>query len=440
VTDTVSRVDADAVRLEARTWFEANWDPDLSLGQWWDLFGRSGWAFPTWPARALGRGLSSDGARAVAEERAAVGAHHPPSGIGPMMAGPTIAEHGTQEQIDRLLPDMVTGRHIWCQLFSEPGAGSDLASLQTRAVRDGDEWTVNGQKVWTSGAQYSRWGILLARTDPDAPKHQGITFFVIDMDQPGVEVRPLKEMTGGATFNEVFFTDARVSQADVIGEIDKGWAVAVTCLSFERTSLGAGAMGGMSGGGAMLGIGMGSAERSPVPDLDARVGELASAASGGGLGAMASGGAAMVKLLPMMFGKARDPIARQETARLYTLLEISRYTGMRAKAATERGGRPGPEASTGKLMASQLARSMRDLLLRLEGPAGALMGPDAPLNGMAQWLALFSPAISIAGGSDEIQHNVIGERVLGIPSEPKIDKDVPFRELKVGTQSAGGDR
>ena len=144
---------------------------------------------------------------------------------------------------------MVTGEHIWCQLFSEPGSGSDLASLQTRAVRDGDEWIVNGQKVWTSGAQYSKWGILIARTNPDVPKHEGITYFVIDMDQPGVEVRPLKEMTGGATFNEVFFTDARVPHANVIGDVDRGWAVAVTTLSHERKSLGAGGMGGMAGGG-----------------------------------------------------------------------------------------------------------------------------------------------------------------------------------------------
>ena len=436
MTDTVSRVDADAVRLEARTWFEANWDPDLSLGQWWDLFGRSGWAFPTWPARALGRGLSSDGARAVAEERAAVGAHHPPSGIGPMMAGPTIAEHGTQEQIDRLLPDMVTGRHIWCQLFSEPGAGSDLASLQTRAVRDGDEWTVNGQKVWTSGAQYSRWGILLARTDPDAPKHQGITFFVIDVRQPGVEVRPLREMTGGATFNEVFFTDARVPQDNVIGPVDGGWSVAVTTLSHERTSLGAGAMVGMSGGVPLLGfsIGGGATTGAELPDLGRRVGDMVAGDDGGGMAAMAAGGAQMIKVLPALFGKQHDPLIRQDLARLYSLVEITRYTGLRAKAAVEGGRRPGPEASTGKLMASQLVRSVRELLLRLEGPAGALMGADAPLNGMAQWVALLSPAVSIGGGTDEIQRNIIGERVLGLPPEPRVDKDVAFRDVLVGTQ------
>ena len=352
-----------------------------------------------------------------------------------MMAGPTVAEHGTQEQIDRLLPDMVAGRHIWCQLFSEPGAGSDLASLQTRAERDGEEWTINGQKVWTSGAQHSRWGILLARTDPDVPKHQGVTFFVVDMQQPGVEVRPLKEMTGGATFNEVFFTDARVPQANVIGEPNQGWAVAVTCLSYERTSLGAGAMAGMSGG-AMLGIGVGGSGPS-VPDLGSRVGDLASGSEGGGLAALASGGAGMLKLLPMMFARQHDPTVRQDLARIYTLIEISRYTGMRTRAATERGNRPGPEASTGKLMASMLARSMRDFILSLEGPAGMLMGADAPLNGMGQWMALMSPAISVAGGSDEIQHNIIGERVLGLPPEPRVDRDVPFRQLKVGTQAKG---
>ena len=426
----------ESVRAEARAWFEENWDPDLTLGEWWERLGTSGWGFPSWPANACGRGLSSDAARVVNEERSRIGAYGPPSGIGPMMAGPTIAEHGTPDQIQRFLPNMVSGKEIWCQFFSEPGSGSDLASLQTRAVRDGDEWIVNGQKVWTSGAQHSRWGILIARTNPDVPKHEGVTYFVIDVDQPGVEVRPLKEMTGGATFNEVFFTDARVPHENVLGDVDRGWSVAVTTLSHERTSLGAGSMTGMFSGGSMLGIGGGEGGAMALPSLETRVGDLVTASSGGDLAAMATGGARMIAMLPMMFGKQGDALVRQEIARLYSLLEISRFTGLRSKAAAERGAKPGPEASTGKLLASHLMRMMRDTMLRLEGPSGMLMAPDAPMNGMAQWLALFSPAISIAGGTDEIQRNIIGERVLGLPSEPRADKELPFRDLLVGTQRA----
>ena len=431
------------VAAEARAWFEANWSPGLTLGEWWDRYGRSGWAFPSWPANAFGKGLDRDGARAVEDERQRAGAYAAPSGIGPMMAGPTVAEHGTQEQIDRLLPGLVTGADVWCQLFSEPGSGSDLASLQTTAVRDGDEWIVNGQKVWTSGAQHSRYGILIARTNKDVPKHEGITYFVLDMHQPGVEVRPLKEMTGGATFNEVFFTDARVADVDRIGDVDRGWSVAVTTLSHERKNLGAGAMGGMAGGGAMLGIsiGGGGGEGLSGPDRSAKVSDLMNApnpmaAMGGGDGAGAGGMGAMFTFLPMLFNKQRDPIVRQEIASLYTLMEISRYTGLRSKAAAARGDAPGPEQSTGKLMMSVMMRQMRDFMLRLEGPSGMLMGDDAPLGGMAQWMALFSPAISIAGGTDEIQRNIIGERVLGLPSEPRTDKEAIFRDLLVGTQVA----
>ncbi|MBI1844662.1 MAG: acyl-CoA dehydrogenase family protein, partial [Actinobacteria bacterium] len=174
-----------AIRAEAGAWFDKNWDPELTLGEWWERLAESGWGLPTWSEEWFGKGFNSDQAAIVAQERKRVGAYGPPSGIGIMMAGPTIVNHATDEQKQRFLPAMVSGKEVWCQLFSEPGSGSDLASLSTRAVRDGDEWIVNGQKVWTSGAQFSKWGILIARTNVDVPKHKGVTYFVIDMDQPG---------------------------------------------------------------------------------------------------------------------------------------------------------------------------------------------------------------------------------------------------------------
>jgi alkylation response protein AidB-like acyl-CoA dehydrogenase len=425
---------ADQIRAEASAWFQGNWDADMTLGEWWARLGTSGWGFPTWPEGAFGKGLDSEGARIVAAERTAAGAPGPPGGIGPMMAGPTIAEHGTPEQIERFLPNLVSGKEIWCQLFSEPGSGSDLASIQTRAVRDGDEWVVNGQKVWTSGAQFSRWGILIARTDVDTPKHDGITYFVLDLHQPGVEVRPLREMTGGATFNEVFFSDARVPDADRIGEVGRGWGVALTTLSHERKNLGigGGGIGGMGGGSPMLGISMGGDETpSSGPDLEQRAGD---AGGGGGMPSGMGDMGSMFKMVPALFGKSQDPVVRQDIARLYSLMEISRYTALRSKAAAERGDAPGPEQSIGKLFVSNMMRTMRDFMLGLMGAQGMLAGTDAPLGGMFTWMALFTPAISIAGGTDEIQRNIIGERVLGLPPEPRPDKELPFRDLLVGTQ------
>ena len=411
-------------REAADRWFEECWDPDLTLGDWWERLAESGWGFPTWPERWFGKGLSSQEAKDVQAARASVGAVGAPSGIGVMMAGPAIIDHGTDEQCERFLPGMVNGKEIWCQLFSEPGAGSDLAGLQTKAERDGDEWIVNGQKVWTSGAQYAKWGILIARTRADVPKHEGITYFVIDMDQPGIEVRPLKEMTGGATFNEVFLSDARVPHDNVIGDVHRGWAVAVTTLAHERNSLGASGMAGAAGG-AIIGRN----------DLSRKAG--APSKGGGEMAGMAAafgGGGDILKALPAAVGRADDRVLIDKLMRIYSLMEIARFTSLRVQAAAAAGRGPGPEVSTGKLLASELVRQLRDVGLEALGAHGQLMGDDTPLGGMLQQLALFSPAISIAGGSDQIQRNIIGERVLGLPGEPRVDKDIPFAELVVGTQ------
>jgi alkylation response protein AidB-like acyl-CoA dehydrogenase len=411
---------------ELRDWLAKNWDADLTVAEWWERLGMSGWAAPTWPGEWYGKGVSRDVANRIGEEIRAFGAIGPPSGLGLLLAGPTIVVHGSDEQRTSLLPDIVTGRQAWCQLFSEPGAGSDLAGLQSKAVADGDEWVVNGQKVWTSGAQVADLGMLLARTDPEVPKHAGISYFAVDMHQPGIDIRPLREMTGRALFNEVFMTDVRVPDAMLIGGRNNGWAVANTTLANERAGLGAGGGGGAAGG-AIPGTMAGSLER--------RAGDFVTGTRSAAGSALAGRSSSMLVDLARGLDRLDDQVLRQDLMRLYTLNEIARYTNLRMKAAKAAGRGPGPEANTAKLSMSRITRLSRDLGLQIVGAGGMLTGADAPLNGMLAEMALFAPAVSIYGGSDEIQKNIIGERVLGLPSEPRSDKGVPFNELKVGTQA-----
>src|SRR5688500_12453480 len=225
---------ADETRTEVAAWLEANWDPDLSLVEWRGRLADSGWGCPTWPVEWHGRGLPPALAEVVAAEFDRIGAVGTPAGSGIGLAAPTILEHGSDELKARLLRPIVTGEHNWCQLFSEPGSGSDLAGLTTRAERDGDEWVITGQKVWNTSAHHAHLGMLLARTDWDAPKHRGITYFAIEMQQPGVEVSPTRQMNGHTSLNEVFLAEARVPAANVIGEVGNGWAVALATLAHER--------------------------------------------------------------------------------------------------------------------------------------------------------------------------------------------------------------
>jgi len=412
------------VIAELRTWLADNWDPEMTVGQWWELLGLAGWSAPTWPVEWFGKGVSRDESNAISREISEFGAIGAPAGLGLLLAGPTIVTHGSDEQRMAFLPDIVTGKKAWCQLFSEPGAGSDLAGLQAKAIRDGDEWVVNGQKVWTSGAQWADLGMLLARTDIDVPKHAGISYFGIEMDQPGMDIRPLREMTGHALFNEVFMTDVRVNDAALLGGLNNGWAVANTTLANERAGLGAGGSGTTS-------------TASPGPKagfLDKRAGDCVSGARSGASAALSGRSGNMMIDLAKGMGVAEDPNIRQDLMRLYSLNEIARYTNLRAKAAKEAGRAPGPAANTAKLSMSRITRLSRDLGMTIVGAGGMLSGPDAPLDGMITAMTLFSPAVSIYGGSDEIQKNIIGERVLGLPSEPRPDKGVPFKDLKVGTQ------
>ena len=418
---------ADEVASEVRAWLASNWDPELTLAEWWERLADSGWAVPTWPEEWFGKGLTGDLAVVVSRELRAAGAVGPPAGLGLMLAGPTIVAHGSEEQKRRYLRPIVTGQEAWCQLFSEPGAGSDLASLQCRAVRDGEEWVVNGQKVWTSGAQVADLGMLLARTDVDVPKHRGISYFAIEMDQPGVDVRPLREMTGRALFNEVFLDEARVADDALIGGLNNGWMAAMTTLANERASLG-------GGGGGAAGVGVPGTKAGM---LERRVGDLVRG-GGGGQRALGARGFATMRKAAEGEGRTGDPMVRQALAQLYSMEEISRYTVLRTKAAKAAGRGPGPEANTAKLSMSRMTRLTRDLGLEILGAKGMLHGADAPMGGMLQELAIFAPAVSIYGGSDEVQKNIIGERVLGLPKEPSDDKTVPFKDLRVGTSRSAG--
>jgi len=340
VTDTATETTrTDELLSELRSWLGTTWDPDLTVGEWWERMGLAGWSAPGLPENAYGKAMARSDVVLVQQEIANFGALGAPAGLGLLLAAPTIATHGTQEQIDLYVRDIVTGRKAWCQLFSEPQAGSDLAGLQTRAIKDGDEWIINGQKVWTSGGQYSDLGMLLARTDSDVPKHQGISYFAFNMLQDGVDVRPLKEMTGHALFNEVFITDGRVNDSALIGGLNNGWAAANTTLMNERAGLGSGGGNAAGGGLAQPGTVMGMLSRRVgdlvAPPAGTEGGKKKSQAPGGALGAM-RGGAGLLISVAQSRGVNHDAGIRQDLARLYTLGELGRFNGLRIKAAKER--------------------------------------------------------------------------------------------------------
>lgn len=409
----------ESVKADAQRWFAEYWDPDLPLGQWWQLLADSGWAFPSWPEGFGGRGLSSAATKAAVQARREAGAFGPPNGVATFLAAPTIMHYGTEEQKRKYIPKIVNGQEIWCQLFSEPGAGSDMAGLATKAIRDGDEWIVNGQKVWNSGAQWAQYGILIARTDPQQPKHRGITYFLIDMEQDGVDVRPLKEMTGDAAFNEVFLNNARVAESDRLGDLGDGWRVAMTTLSHERDPDNAG---------------MGDTAAFGEIDLAERVSEYSATLSSKNDGfslALSGGVTRVLEGVTSQFEASEDPKVRQKLASILEMRRTSRWSGMRAAAKIKSGGQPGPEVSTLKLLGSEMGRQIRDVGLESMGAHGMLYGQDAPADGLFHAYSMFTPAQSIAGGSDEVQRNIIGERVLGLPREPgeKEQRELPWSEL-----------
>jgi len=417
--NTAHAATADAVT----SWIEQNWSADITLAQWWERLADAGFAFPTWPVGLGGMNATAAQARQITSAIAAAGVIGAPTGNGPSMGGPTVIAHGTPEQQQRFVAPLASGQEAWAQLFSEPGAGSDLASLATSAIRDGDEFVINGQKVWNSFADMSDWGMLIARTDIDAPKHKGITYMMIDMNQPGVEVRPLVQMNGYAEFCEVFFTDARVPVANVIGGIGEGWNVAKTTLAFER----AGAGGSRSSGSINIGAGSKSGNlHLPVGTL------LEKAKAEANDPTMRSEVLLSSRTLMKMarqLGRLTDPVLRDQLMRYHINSQVYSWTGQRGRD-NAKSGRPGPEVSTLKLKIALLANESRDLSMQMLGAEATLMGDDTFEGGRIQRAALSSPVPSLGGGTNEIQRNIIGEQALGLPREPSNDNIIPFRELR----------
>jgi alkylation response protein AidB-like acyl-CoA dehydrogenase len=431
--DTGRRSELD----ELRDWLSDNWDPDLTVAKWWDRLGMAGWSQPILPRESYGRGMTQGDALAVPRTIAGFGALGPPVGLGLLLAAPTIATHGTREQIERFVPDIVTGRRAWCQLFSEPGAGSDLAGLTTRAVRDGGTWVVNGQKVWTSGGHLADLGMLLARTSPDSPKHQGITWFALDMHQAGVEVRPLREMSGRTIFSEVFMTDAVVEDDARIGDANNGWTVANTTLQYERTGMGSGGVRARPSASAHPG--------TVTHDLGRRAGDLAPSPEMRPLLHTATerrqSPASTYIELARSRGVSEDPVVRQGLAHMHILGELTRMNTLRHKAVRAAGGDIPGLANFTKLAMADILRLNRDLGLHLLGATGMLHAYDeaqrdrlTAATGTASSLvfttqSLAAQALPIFGGTDQIQRNIIGERVLGLPKEPGDLSRLPFSEL-----------
>jgi alkylation response protein AidB-like acyl-CoA dehydrogenase len=392
-------------RAEAAAWLEANAIPkghpdDFSAGIWSSAYSEDtlikrarewqgrlydgGWAGITWPTAVGGRGGRPIESVIFNQEQARFGVSVSVFTVAIGMVGPTLLRHGTPEQQERYLRAMLKGDELWCQLFSEPEAGSDLANLSTRAVRDGDEWVVDGQKVWTSSAQRSEWGILLARTDPAAPKHKGITYFLLDMSTPGIEIRPLRQMTGDAHFSEVFLDGVRIPAANVVGEVGEGWKVAQTTLASERT-----AIAGGSGGADPAGLIALARER----------------------------------------GRTGDPLVRQALVDAHLRSELLRFLRYRSQTALSQGKAPGPETSTMKLAYARFMQQMTNAALQVQGATAMLAGDELPRGGVWTQKFLHAPSLRIAGGSDQVQGNIIGERVLGLPREVQPDRDTPFRDL-----------
>jgi acyl-CoA dehydrogenase len=373
------RENADVIR-KAKDWQAKKFD--------------EGWAVLTWPKEYGGQGLGRLEAVVWSQEEAKFDV--PPNiyAIGHGMLGPTLMAHGSEEQKKRYIREMARGQVVWCQLFSEPDAGSDLAGLRTSATKDGDDWIINGQKIWSTGAHFCDWGMIVTRHDPNAPKHAGLTYFIVDMHAKGVEVRPIKQINGASGFNEVFFTDVRVPDANRVGAVGDGWRVAITTLMNERVAIGAG--GGAGRFKDLLRLAR-ETRRNGRPAIE-------------------------------------DSAVRQRLADFYIRSKGLQFTSYRTLSALSRGATPGPEGSIGKAVGAPLGQEMASFAMELQGPMGAV-NDEAVAAQEALWQEMYlgTPGIRIAGGSDEILKNIIAERVLRLPPEIRVDKDKPFRDIPTGS-------
>jgi alkylation response protein AidB-like acyl-CoA dehydrogenase len=399
-------------RAEVRAWLDANAKKrvkrDLSADDmengaagemaaskaWQKTKAEAGYARITWPKGMGGIGGTPMQSIIFSQEEAKYDvASGGPFGIGLGMCIPTLMTYGSDEAKKRYVWPAVQGDEIWCQLFSEPAGGSDVANLRTRAEKNGDTWTINGSKIWTTGAQFSDYGILLTRTDPNVPKHKGLTMFYLSMKSPGVDIRPIKQASGGSGFNEIFFTDVKIPDSQRLGDVGNGWTVALTTLMHERLAVGGGQGGGLD-----------------VPQL-----------------------MQLARSLELEDGPAiKNAAVREKIADWYVRSAGLRYTTMRTMTALSQGKQPGPEASIAKIVVASKLQDLSAFAMDLEGEAGILQGPDAPMHGMFQAGWLSAPGLRIAGGTDEILRNIIAERVLGLPQDIRVDKDVPFNKIPTG--------
>ncbi len=403
------------VREDVRHWLAANWDPERSLVEWRNQLADTGWGMPHWPQAWLGRGLPVALLPAIEAEFEAIGA----VGVARigirLLAAATLLEHGSDGHKARFLRRILTGEDTWCQLFSEPGSGSDLAGATTRADFDGVRWVVNGQKLWTTSAHHSQWGLLLARTDWDLPKHAGMSYFIIDMTQPGIEVQPLRQMNGYASFNQVFFSDAAVPPENLVGKVGDGWKIAMTTLAHERR-----------GADALRRWGRVSDRQGHIYDEERQ--EIETVMEPYRWYAQRAGRVDLVLPRAHETGRLADPTVRQEISGLLMLSRCAEWLAHRARHAKELGRPEGPEGSLGKLAASNVARAAANVHRRVSGASAMLAGTDGPHDGLIAEILLSVPATSIAGGTDEIQRNIIAERVLDMPKEPRLDTG-PFRDV-----------
>ena len=416
MVETMSEPTEATVRAEARGWLEANWNPELGLVEWRTRLVDSGWGMPSWPKAWHGRDLPTAFDAIVADELRRAGAVSVARSGVRGLAAATLLEHGGDFHKAKFLRRILTGEDNWCQLFSEPGSGSDLAGALTRAELKEGRWVFNGQKVWTTSAHHADWGLLLARTDSNLPKHQGLSYFVLDMRQSGVEVRQLRQMNGHASFNQVFFTDAEAPAEHLVGEVGGGWAVATTTLMHERRGA----------DGMRL---WGSASNLKGHIYDEERAEIATVNEPYKWYPQRAGRVDLVRERAKATGRISDPVVRQEIARLLTLSKTAEWTATRARVAQAQGRPPGPEGSLGKLAASHVARAAARVHTLISGADAMLSGEDGPMDGLIAEILVSVPAVSIAGGTDEIQRNIIAERVLRMPKEPRSDDDRPFRDV-----------